>query len=60
MAAIGHEPKRRARNGAIHVNRHLHGIERIAVTVDDQGRGGAVIRDRNGAKVRIFVRFFCG
>jgi len=40
MTAIGHNPKRGARNSAVHVNTHLHRIERIAVTVNDQGRGG--------------------
>ena len=40
VAAIGHNPKRGARNGTVHLNSHLHRIERIAVTVNDQGRGG--------------------
>src|ERR1019366_3014647 len=38
--AIGHDPKRAAGNGAVCVDSHLHRIERIAVTVSEQGRGG--------------------
>ena len=49
VVAVGHDPKRRARNGAVHVNRHLHRIERIAVTVNDQGRGGDAEHAEAGA-----------
>jgi hypothetical protein len=32
MTAIGHNPKRGARNGAVHVDSHLHRIERTVVS----------------------------
>src|SRR5271169_39320 len=36
MTAIRHDPERGLRNRTIHLDRGLHRVERIAVTIDDQ------------------------
>src|SRR5579864_1150325 len=37
MASVGNDPESGARNSAVHLHRHLHRIEQIAIAMDDQG-----------------------